>query len=594
MANPFLSKAIAAHQAGNLDQAASLYDQAIKAQRNNADAIALLGLVRQAQGRLDEARTLVNKAAVLDPKAPLFCLYQGQVLLACGDQSGAAAAYRKAIVLAPQRPEGYAGLGQVYLAAGDWDAAIQNLGKTLQMQPQNFEARNALALVYNHQGKNQEALAEFRRVVQDAPHYPEGWLNLCALAQKVEDFETCRIAGKRATELAPNNHAGWYGYGMACNRLALDDEAFMAFDKAKDLKPDHAETWDGYAQVCQVLGKTELAREAFLKAIACDGKAADDDEARPIAENHYSIYQWNLALLELVSGDLKRGFRHYRSRFSRTDEFRRPYHDRPLWQGEPLDGKTILVVNDQGIGDCLMMLRYFPLLKQRGAKCVRLLTRDALVSYLDGWHGIDEIVTSKANPGAFDCYASIFDLPYFFGTTLQTIPAQVPYLPVLPPSPETMLEPTEKMKVGVVWAGAPLHKHDHRRTIPLKIFSRLFDLPHIQFYSLNRDKREGDDALLQTTSVIDLAPRLNSIADGARFAAQMDLIVTCDTATAHMAGGMGKPVWTLVPLFPDWRWLLGREDSPWYPTMRLFRQVTNRDWDEVMTRVRSELEKKQH
>jgi len=183
----------------------------------------------------------------------------------------------------------------------------------------------------------------------------------------------------------------------------------------------------------------------------------------------------------------------------------------------------------------------------------------------------------------------VFDLPYLFGTTLDTIPADIPYLPMLQPNEATRLPQHTRPRIGVVWGGSPAHGNDSRRSVPLKLIAALFQDTRFQFYSLNRDMKAGDAELLPTLPITDLTPRIKNFADAAKLVGQLDLIITCDTATAHLAGGLGVPVWVMLPFAPDWRWLTDRSDNPWYPATRLFRQPKISDWAGVVSQVQDAL-----
>ncbi|HXE42241.1 MAG TPA: hypothetical protein VN516_04370, partial [Candidatus Baltobacteraceae bacterium] len=280
-------------------------------------------------------------------------------------------------------------------------------------------------------------------------------------------------------------------------------------------------------------------------------------------------------------------FARYRARFKDLGDLKRPNFAQPLWRGEDLTGKTILVCDEQGYGDTLMFCRYLPLLKARGAKVI-FSVHPVLEPLFTGWSGADTVIVHGQPVPAFDFHAATFDLPHRFGTTLETIPAKVPYLPLPELDAATRLDPTSKKKIAVVWGGSPLHKNDENRSIPLSVFAEVFE-EDAQFYSLNRDMKPGDAELLPRLPVINLALRLKNFADAAQFIRQCDLVITCDTATAHLAGGLGGKVWVLLPFAPDWRWLLNRDDSPWYPSMRLFRQARAGDWAEVISRVKKAL-----
>jgi len=581
MSEDLLHQALAAHQSGDLAAAEKGYRAVLAAQPDQADAMALLGVALDSQGKRADALAYLNRAIALDPKAALFRIYLGNILAAAADWDGAIEAFRVASELAPNMPDIHYNLGNALREAGSWEQAGQAYRRTLALAPEHALARNNLALVFEHDKNFEEAARTLEQVVRDAPDYLDGWLNLSSLSEKAGLFTRALEAATKAREMAPDDHRPWLGIGIALNRLGRDEEALPLYQEALRLKPDWTEVWDNIGQTYQNLNRLDEAEEAYRRCIACAGQEIAGEDTRRVEESEYGGRHWHLALLELLKGDYAHGFARYRARFEDVKGLARETWPRPVWQGEDLSGKTILVMDEQGMGDCLMMARYLPLLKARGAK-VFFYVATALVPLFEGWSGADLVLPRGATIPDFDYYASIFDLPYGFGTTLETIPAQVPYLPVLGPE---KVEKNQKPKIGVVWAGAPLHKHDSKRSVPLALFQDLFANKDVQFFSFNRDKREGDAALLQASGVVDLTPQLTDFAASARLMGQMDLIISCDTATAHLAGGLGKPVWTLLPFAPDWRWLTGREDSPWYPTMRLLRQEIKGDWAEVIARV---------
>jgi hypothetical protein len=289
-----------------------------------------------------------------------------------------------------------------------------------------------------------------------------------------------------------------------------------------------------------------------------------------------------------LRGDFHHGFAHYRARFKKEGRAPRLPFPRPLWQGEDLRGKKILVVGEQGFGDVLMLCRFALLLKAKGARVV-LLAHEALAELLNLAALADEILCeAPLEQGDFDYQTSLFDLPYRFGTNIGTIP-HASYLPSPPADEATKLSDAGRPKIGVVWAGKHGYGDDRRRSLSLGMFADLFNETGAQFFNMTRKLESGDAEILEQHSVIDLSSKLGDFLATARFIAQLNLVVTCDTAVAHLAGGMGKKVWVLLPFAPDWRWLLAREDSPWYPSMRLFRQNKKADWAEVVARARKEL-----
>ncbi len=274
-----------------------------------------------------------------------------------------------------------------------------------------------------------------------------------------------------------------------------------------------------------------------------------------------------------------------------------PNFSQPKWFGQDsVEGKTILVHSDEGLGDTIQFARYIPMLAARGARVV-LVVEEALYPLLSDLPGVAECLTipAKSLP-AFDLHCAIGSLPMAFGTRLDTIPSPTPYLPTLAQGGvqawERRLQKRQatgrKLRVGLVWSGNPSHPNDHNRSIPLRMVSRLLDV-EASFVSLQKSARPEDQALLGHTDIIDLTSDLANFADTAALASCLDLVITVDTSVTHLGGALGLPTWILLPYFPDYRWLLDRDDSPWYSTARLFRQTETREWGDVLDRVRTEL-----
>jgi hypothetical protein len=265
-----------------------------------------------------------------------------------------------------------------------------------------------------------------------------------------------------------------------------------------------------------------------------------------------------------------------------------------MWRGErDIAGKTILVCADEGLGDTIQFVRYLPMLAALGARVI-LLPQESLYPLLLGSAGVSQCLPNmKGGLPAFDFHCPIMSLPWAFGTTLDSIPASVSYLPlpagVRVQAWEDRLGPREQLRIGLVWSGNPLHWNDQNRSIPLQTFSRII-LAGATFISLQKELRLEDEAVLrERTEIIDLTEHLTDFAETAALIGCLDLVITVDTSVAHLAAALGCPTWILLPAVPDWRWLLDRDDSPWYPTVRLFRQTTARDYEGVVDRMRSEL-----
>jgi hypothetical protein len=261
------------------------------------------------------------------------------------------------------------------------------------------------------------------------------------------------------------------------------------------------------------------------------------------------------------------------------------------WNGEDIAGRTILLHGEQGFGDTIQALRYVPLVAARGGR-VLLDVPPPLARLAARLPGVAELVTEGQAPSRFDFHSPLLSLPRAFATAPETIPADIPYLSAEPEAIARWGDATagDGFKVGLVWAGSPLHRSDARRSIAVEKLEPLLRLPGARFFSLQVGERAADLARLAPGLVTDLAPKLSDFAETAAVIAHLDLLITVDTAVAHLAGALGRPAWVMLRRVPDWRWLIDREDSPWYPTLRLWRQRTRGDWDEVVRRVRAALQ----
>jgi tetratricopeptide (TPR) repeat protein len=582
-----LSEAMAAHQAGNLAEAERKYRFALDAEPENADACALLGVVVGARGDFKEAKAWVDKAVAIDPSSGLLHFHRGTVLMAAQVLPEAIEAFKRAVNLQPDIPQIHFNFANALRASDDWKGAIAHYREALRLDPKFLSALNNLSLSLVHEKQYDEARALAEKSVAINPAYGDGWLSLCNVAEKLKDYAAALSAGKRAIGLIPESHYAWFGYGVALNRLNRDEEAVEAYKRALALNPARADIWDNLAQTYQALNRLEEAEAAFRKTVDVAEQAIEGDETREIDENEYGDRHWHLALIQLLRGDYKQGFARYRARGRAIPELARKKMPFPLWKGEDLRGKSLLVCDEQGFGDTLMLARFLPVLKEQGAHIV-FSVHKALKPLFLGWSGANAVVAHKEKLPACNFYCSSFDLPHRCGVTLETLPRDVPYLPIFAPDEATIL-PEKGFKIGVAWGGSPLHLSDKKRSIPLALFADLFSVEGVAFYSFNRDMKAGDEELLPRYPVKNLAPLLTDFAASARLIGQMDLVITCDTATAHLAGGSGKKVWVMLPFAPDWRWLTGRRDSPWYPTARLFRQPKPEDWQSVIEEVKTAL-----
>jgi hypothetical protein len=351
------------------------------------------------------------------------------------------------------------------------------------------------------------------------------------------------------------------------------------------LKPDYAVAYNNLGLTQVEYGDREAAARSYEEALRLKPDYADA--------------HLNRALLWLLLGDFERGWPEYEWRW-RCRGFPKPAFRQPAWDGSPLQGRTILLHAEQTLGDTLQFIRYAPLVRQRGGKGL-LVVPPPLLSLLARCPGVDGLAAQGSPLPDFDIHAPLLSLPGLFRTTLATIPAEVPYLAADPQLVERWRREEDRLtgafRVGLVWQGPSKHQWDRQRSLPLERFEPLARLPGVRLFRLQPGPgAEQLRSIGERFPVIDLGSRLDpaSFEDMAAVMASLDLIISVDSDLAHLAGALGRPVWLLLPFAPDWRWLLGREDSPWYPTMRLFRQKEPGNWDGVVDAVVGDLANQFH
>jgi len=539
------ARALRSHQSGDLRQAEPLYRQILQADPSHADAHHLLGLIGYQTGHHEAAVPLMRRAIALAPSAAVYHSNLGLVLKDLGQLDEAIACYRRALQLNPRFADALSHLGMALKEKGLADEAIACYRQALQLNPNHANAHNNLGIALWDRGELDEAVACYRRALRLNPQFVDALCNL-SLALKAQ---------------------GQHGEAVACCRKALA------------INPRQPIAHNNLGNILASQGNYDEAVEGFAEALRL--------------KFDYASARWNLALLRLLKGDFLRAWPDYEYRWQLSGFIPRHF-DRPRWDGVPLQGKTILLYPEQGLGDTLQVIRYASLVQQRGGT-VLLECQPPLVQLLTDVAGVSQVVPTGSPLPPFEVHAPLLSLPGLFGTTLATIPANVPYLHADPDRVahwRKELEPVRGFKVGIVWQGSPTHENDRQRSVPLERLAPLAGLEEVRLVSLQVGA--GTEQLAQTgqrLGVIDLGGRFDprSLADAAAVLPSLDLVVTVDTAMAHLAGGLGVPVWVSLPFVPEWRWLLERVDSPWYPTMRLFRQSRPGDWNEVFRRIATEV-----
>ena len=517
----------------------------------------------------------------------------------------------------PQAGDAVAFVKQGFRLAGQQrlDEAVAGFDQAIALEPDFAEAWIGRGIALFYLGRLEEAVASYDRVLAlrpDAEAFNSRGLALYTL----DRLDEAVASYDRALALAPDAQA-FNIRGMALHKLGRFEEAVASYDKALALKPDYAEVFNSRGTALAKLGRYDQALQSIDQAIALHAGSAEvclivgvelhnagqfDDALasydRALAlKPDYADAHFHRALILLAAGDFTRGFEDYRWRFRIEDERRRPSRPEdiacPDWEGEPLAGKRLVVFVEQGFGDALQFVRYVPMAVARGAR-VTLFAPAALLTLLRASLPGVEVTDTLPRNAVFDYQAPMLDLPRLFGTTLDTVPAQMPYLladHTAAAAWAQRLTALPGIKVGLVWAGSSrLPDIDARRSLKLAQLAPLAAIPGIRFISL----QIGEPAQEAKTppaglELIDWTSGIRDYADTAALIAGLDLVITVDTSVAHLAGGLGRPVWILSRYDGCWRWLMGREDSPWYPTARLFHQPTLGDWDSVIAHVATAL-----
>jgi tetratricopeptide (TPR) repeat protein len=561
-----LQAALQAHQGGRPQDAERLYRQVLTVDPRNPDALHLLGLLAFQLGKLDIARDLMSKSLQLAPNVPGFLSNYAEVLRCSGKPQDAAEMCRRAVTLDSGNADAWGNLGIALYDMGRKSEAIQCYERAIALRPGFRDALNNLGTVLKELKHYDAAIPVFRKCIAHHPtHFP-----------------------------AYNN------LGNVFEAMGQFHDAIDCYNKVLALDPNCLEAHNNLAVTYDGLGDYDLALKFYEKAVSI----------RP--ENPRCHF--NLALTLLRVGEMDRGWREYEWRWQCNDfPSERRGFKQPLWKGDDLAGKTLLLYAEQGKGDAIQFARYIAACENFNGKLLVEVPSD-LVPLVKSIKGIDQIVGRVNDQTHFDVQLPFLSLPVALNMTTNTLTDQIPYLHADPeraaawkkkmdeamtakgePSatkgePSAAKGNTGKLKVGIVWAGNPTHVRDRARSSKIEQWAPLAKIPDVQFFSLQVGPQAASIKNAPAgMDLIELTSEIKDFSDTAAIIDNLDLIISVDTAVIHLAGAMGKPVWMLTPYVPDWRWLEKREDTPWYPTVRLLRQIKLEDWTDVMLRAADEL-----
>jgi tetratricopeptide (TPR) repeat protein len=564
-----LVEGLAHHQAGRVGQAETLYRQLIAREPDNADAIHLLGMLAHGANRHAEAVSRIARAVQLRGDVAPFHNNLGVALQAMGRHYEAGLCYTEALAISPDFVGAHINFGNALQSLGLPQEAVLHYRRALELKPDCAEAHNNLGNLWLAQGDGRAAEACFRAALAIRPAYPEAWLNLGGALKGEERFEEAVICCQEALFLTPNLAEAWSNLAAIEQAQGKFREAEASSRQALRLRADYAETYNNLGNAVREQGRLAEAGASYDQAI----------RLRP----GYVEAHWNLAHTLLLAGELERGWEEFEWRWKKKDTPPRDF-TQPAWDGAPLDGRTILLHAEQGLGDAIQFIRYAELVK-RGGGTVLIECPAKLAGLFETARGIDALIPAGSPLPAFDVHAPLLSLPRIFHTTPDAIPAWVPYLAAgadYRSKWKDRLAGYQGRRIGLAWRG-----EDGLRSLSPETLSPLADVPGAVWFSLQFGERTASSAI---HGLVDLGPETQDFRDAAAAVEQMDLVISVDTSMAHLAGALGRPVWVLLPFLPDWRWLLDREDTPWYPTMRLFRQRQRGEWTPVVEAVREALQ----
>ena len=617
-----LSKSLEYLQVSNLDAAESLLTQALEIEENNPHVLRFLGIIYAQRQDYLKALNYLEKALKLDPQNGMAHSNLGNVHFELRQFERALDAYDNAIKLAPNYGEAWSNKGNALYELERFEEALEHHDRAIKLNPTFAEAwsnkglvlntlkdfKNALVhhdkaisfrplsaklwinkgLTYSGLEQHQDALALYEKAIAINPNLAESWTNkgnaVFALGHHKESIEH----HQKAIELNPDYAQAWYNLGVSFTALKNHQQSIASYIKAIELKPNYAKTWYN-------LGVSYFTLKRYQESIA------SYDQAIRIKPDYAEAY-WNKSAAQLKIGDLSNGWKNFEARANiKNSPLGSIFNSVPrLKDLSDIKNKKILIWSEQGFGDSIQFCRYLPELASLGAR-VTFMTPLELVELMESLEG-DIRITEKCNDlSEFTYQAPLMSMPLIFNTELESVPSSHPYLKPNPAKKKIWTErlsSSRSLRVGLVWSGSPKADQPEMkaRNIPLAMISRLQHLHNIEFYSLQKGESAESELGLNmptiwpTNNLLNYAAELKNFSDTAALIANLDLVISIDTSTAHLAAALGKPTWILNRYDSCWRWLEDRIDSPWYPSVTLYRQKTPGDWEEVLNLVAKDLQ----
>jgi len=611
------SLAMLAHRGGHSDTAVELLSRAIETNPQAPQLHYSLGVAYETVGRLEQAISAYKQAVSLNPEYLDAQNKMAILLLRLGRHTDALQESERAIALAPDNAHAHHLRGFILQAQGRYPEAIASYKQAIGLKRDFVDAYNHLGVALSSQNMCDEAIDSYKQAVALDPGYADAYNNLAIALGMQGLFEEAIGNYRQALQIEPTLVDALYNLANILQGQGLHAEAIVNYRQAIQLRPDYAEAYNNLSRSLKEFGQFGEAIESCRRSIALRPEMAEAynnmglllrgqgrhseaitnfEEAIRLKPD-YANAHWNYSLALLASGRYAEGWKEYQWRRQTDIEaiLDSQRHESSTWDGSSFEGKRLLIRYEQGMGDNIQFVRYAPLVKARGGTVI-FETLKPLLGILRGFDGIDELVEASRDgkPTAqFDLHAFILDLPGILGTTVETIPANVPYLRADKAKVECWRNKLagDCLKVGIVWAGSARHTNDRNRSCNLSRFAPLSKIEGVRLYGLQKGAAAAQiEQVAGMMEVANLGGQFEDFADTAAVIESLDIVVSVDTAVLHLAGAMGKKVWALLPFEADWRWMLDRQDSPWYPTMSLFRQTQAGDWEGLFKRVADELE----
>lgn len=574
------TQAEAALAQGNLNAAETLYRRILDQDQRHHQSSHGLAQIALAYGRLDVALAMADQAIAVDAGIGVYHGLRAHVLERLGHLPDAAIGYQRALTLDPRYGAFHANLGLVLGRLGRLGEAVASLQRALAIAPNDVAVTYNLGFAYEGLGQFSDALVQYDRAVALDPAFAGGWTSRGKMLFALNRVEESLAAVDRALALNPNNADAHNNRGSALSELHRLADAVASYDRALAIAPSHVSAVVNRGNALQRLGRLDEALAHFTRAQTLNPSFARAHLAEGICR--------------LQMNDLPKGWEKYEYRWRVRPETVRRFPS-SLWLGaEELEGKRILIYGEQGFGDCIQFSRYVPMVAALGAHVVLDVPR-ALVRLMTSLDGVAELHAEGDSLPSTDFHCPLASLPLAFKTSPQTIPAAAPYLAV----PDDVgakwrkrLADVPRPRIGLNWIAGARYQGDLHRSMAPDLLSPLLQCGATLVSLQDRYRPEDRDWLNANPAVRDFSAEIEDFADTAAIAREMDLVISVDTAVAHLAGALGLQLWILLSYIGDWRWLSDREDTPWYPTAKLYRQTDTNDWTGVIARVARDLAQK--